>query len=258
MINAFTKQIFVQGIPNKSAPVVLEAVKVLLKKSKRKFTHINTDRGKEFTNSLFKNYCKNILKSNLYFSFSSKKCALAERYLGILKNKIYRQMALRGSPRYIDILDKIVQKMNNSKHSRMKLSPNEINRMNEKFIYDKFYNRVRPIVKPKYKVGQYVRIAYGNEPFEKSYYAQFSPQIYKIAKINYKYPNVYKLTDIDGKLLPQSFYQEQLNPTKYHDIYLIREILKEKNGKLLVAWMGYNDKFNSWIDKKDIYEAERS
>ena len=34
--------------------------------------------------------------------------------------------------------------------------------------------------------------------------------------------------------------------------FRIEKIIKRKGNKLYVKWKGYNNSFNSWIDKKDI------
>ena len=34
--------------------------------------------------------------------------------------------------------------------------------------------------------------------------------------------------------------------------FIIEKLIKRKGDKLYVKWKGYNNSFNSWIDKKDI------
>ena len=34
--------------------------------------------------------------------------------------------------------------------------------------------------------------------------------------------------------------------------FRIEKVLKKKGDKLYVKWKGYNNSFNSWIDKKDL------
>ena len=34
--------------------------------------------------------------------------------------------------------------------------------------------------------------------------------------------------------------------------FRIEEVIKQKDDKLYVKWKGYDNSFNSWIDKKDI------
>ena len=38
----------------------------------------------------------------------------------------------------------------------------------------------------------------------------------------------------------------------YRQEYRIEIVSKKKDDKLYVKWKGYNNSFNSWIDKKDI------
>ena len=35
-------------------------------------------------------------------------------------------------------------------------------------------------------------------------------------------------------------------------LHVIEKIIKIKNDKLIVKWIGYDNSFSSWIDKKDI------
>ena len=44
-------------------------------------------------------------------------------------------------------------------------------------------------------------------------------------------------------------YKKHKNTT---DEYIIEKIVKTKNNKLFVKWRGYNNSFNSWINKNDI------
>ena len=34
--------------------------------------------------------------------------------------------------------------------------------------------------------------------------------------------------------------------------FRIEKVIKKKRDKLYVKWKGYDDSFNSWIDKKDL------
>ena len=48
-----------------------------------------------------------------------------------------------------------------------------------------------------------------------------------------------------------SFYEKQLQNTNQQK-FRIEKVIKKKRDKLYVKWKGYNNSFNSWIDKKDI------
>ena len=44
---------------------------------------------------------------------------------------------------------------------------------------------------------------------------------------------------------------EKLQKTN-QEKFRIEEVIKRKGRKLYVKWKGYDDSFNSWLDKKDI------
>ena len=48
-----------------------------------------------------------------------------------------------------------------------------------------------------------------------------------------------------------SFYEKGLQKTNQKE-FKIEKVLKRKGDKLYVKWKGYNNSFNSWINKKDL------
>ena len=68
---------------------------------------------------------------------------------------------------------------------------------------------------------------------------------------------VYRLRDYDNDETEGVFYAEELQKVQKSDgIYKIEKILAEKkeNGKVkvLVKWLGYDKKFNSWVPKSEL------
>ena len=45
------------------------------------------------------------------------------------------------------------------------------------------------------------------------------------------------------------FYEKELQKPNQKE-YIIEKVIKKKGDKLHVNWKGYNNLFNSWIDKK--------
>ena len=56
-----------------------------------------------------------------------------------------------------------------------------------------------------------------------------------------------------GKKLMEFFYELELRKQNQGKIR-IEKVIKGKGNKLYVKWKGYDNSFNSWIDKKDIAE----
>ena len=59
------------------------------------------------------------------------------------------------------------------------------------------------------------------------------------------------MKDMNGEEIVGSFYEKELQKANQKE-FRIEKILKRKGDKLYVKWKGYDDSFNSWIDKKDI------
>ena len=68
---------------------------------------------------------------------------------------------------------------------------------------------------------------------------------------------MYQLRDYGDDEIEGVFYAEELQKVQKSDgIYKIEKILEKKkeNGKVkvLVKWLGYDKKFNSWIPKSEL------
>ena len=48
-----------------------------------------------------------------------------------------------------------------------------------------------------------------------------------------------------------SFYKKELQKTNQKE-FRIEKVIKRKGDKLYVKWNGYDNSFNSWIDKKNL------
>ena len=103
---------------------------------------------------------------------------------------------------------------------------------------------------PTFNIGDKVRFNLRKRTFEKDSTANWSEEIFEICEVlQNTQPITYKIKDLAGEVLEGAFYKEQLQKTN-QTIYGIERILekRKRNGKeeLLVKWMNYPDKFNSW------------
>ena len=62
----------------------------------------------------------------MYSTNNEEKSVIAERFIRTLKNKIYRYMASISKNAYIDKLDDIVKKYNNTYHTSIKMKPVDV------------------------------------------------------------------------------------------------------------------------------------
>ena len=55
---------------------------------------------------------------------------------------------------------------------------------------------------------------------------------------------------MNGEEIIGSLYEKELQKTSQWK-FRIEKVLKRKGDKLYIKWKGYDNRFNSWIDKKD-------
>ena len=66
-------------------------------------------------------------------------------------------------------------------------------------------------------------------------------------KVKNKVPWTYVINDLNSKEIAEKFY-ERTNEKEFR----VEKVIKRKCDKLYVKWKGYDNSFNSWIDKNDI------
>ena len=90
----------------------------------------------------------------MYLTHSDGKSVIAERLIRILKSKIYKYMTLVSKNVYLDKLDHIVNKYNNTYHSTIKMKPVDVNSNTYIDSSKEMINKY-----PKFKIGYFVRIS---------------------------------------------------------------------------------------------------
>ena len=62
----------------------------------------------------------------MYSAYNEGKYVVAERFMGTLKNKIFKHMAAISKNVYFDVLDGIVNKYHNTVHRTIKMKPIDV------------------------------------------------------------------------------------------------------------------------------------
>ena len=152
---------------------------------------------------------------------------------------------------YIDKLDDIVKKYNNIYHTSIKMKPVDV----KDNTYIDFKKEVNDKNR-KFKVDDHVRISKYKNIFAKLYMPNWSEEIFIIKKIKNTVPWTYVLNDLNGDEVNGTFYENELQKTKQNE-FMIEKVIKKKGDKLYVKWKGYDNPFNSWIDKKTLYKMNQ-
>ena len=103
---------------------------------------------------------------------------------------------------------------------------------------------------PKFKVGDHVRISKYKNIFAKAYTPNWSEEIFAIKEIKNTVPWIYVIND-NGAEIIETFYEKELQKIDQQE-YRLEKVIKKKGDRLYVKWKGYDNSFNSWIDKKDL------
>ena len=62
-------------------------------------------------------------------------------------------------------------------------------------------------------------------------------------------PWTYVTKDLNGQKIVGTFYEKELQKASQKE-FRFEKVIKRKGDKLYVKWKGFNNSFNSWIDKK--------
>ena len=176
-----------------------------------------------------------------------------------MKNKMWKMFSANNNTVYWDKLDKLVDDYNNRKHSSTKMSPTEASKkVNEKQVFANLYEDEIYIKlgKPKFSIGDKVRLSkYKRKVFDKGYTPNWTEEVFVIDKGNWTKPVSYNVVDLLGEKVEGSFYEKELQKAKQQTFRIEKVVRRDnKKKKALVKWKGYFDKFNSWVDFKDLVD----
>ena len=180
----------------------------------------------------------------MYSTNNEGKSAVAERFIRTLKSKIFKYMTSISKNVYIDKLDDILNEYNNTYHTTIKMKPIDDNTY---INTDKEVNNKDP----KFKVGDRARISKYKNIFAKGYNPNWSEEVFVIKKAKNTVPWTYIINDLNGEEITGTFYKKELQKTSQEE-FRIEKVIKRKSAKIYVKWKGYDNSFNSWIDKNDI------
>ena len=152
-IDIYSKYAWVIPLKDKKRITITNAFQKILDESKRRSNKIWVDQGSEFYNRSMKSWLeKNAIE--MYSTYNKEKSVIPERFIKILKNKIYKYMTSISKNVFIDKLDDIINKYNNAYHNTIKIKPVDVK--SNTYINSSKENNDKD---PKFKVGDIVRLS---------------------------------------------------------------------------------------------------
>ena len=241
VIDIYNKYAWVIPLKDKKGITITNSFQKVLNESKLKSNKLWVDNGSEF----YKRSIKSWLEKNdieIYSIHNEGKFVVAERFIRTFKNKFYKCMTSISKNVYIDKLDDIVNKYNNTYNSTIKIKPVDVKSStyfdSSKEINDK---------NPKFKIDDNVRISEHKNVFAKVYTPNWSEEVFVIKKVKNTVLWTYIINDLNGQEIVRMFYENKLQKINQKE-FRVEKVIKRKGDK----WKGYDSSFNSWIDKKDM------
>ena len=135
-----------------------------------------------------------------------------------MKQHMFKYFTANETTKYYDILDNLVKDYNNTVHSSIKMTPVEASKLeNESIVYKNLYpeEEVKK-EKPKFKIGDRVRISKKKDKFEKGFTTRWRREIFVIEQVLNTSPVTYRIKDLkDDEEIKGSFYEQELQITEF-------------------------------------------
>ena len=259
-IDVLSRKIIADATKTKTPQDMIIAFDKIWKKANVKPNKLYSDSGKEFVAKKMQNYFKNkdIIKHVMHSPHLH--AGVVERANRTIKERLFKYFTQNNTERWIDIIDKIIDGINNSVNRTIGVTPNSVTYDNAQDLIEKVYKAQSDDKFPtsKYKVGQIVRINKEKGDFYKGYLPNYTEELFKIKTVVKTKPIHYKLEDLEGEEILGVFYNEELSPTRIEPNARISEVIGERinnKGKkeYKVHWIGEPNSNDEWIIKSKQY-----
>ena len=261
IIDVFSKYGWAIPVKNKTGSEMVKAFAQLWDSGQKPPKHLWTDKGKEFDNKLMGELLKKN-NVNMYWTENEEKSCVVERWNRTIKRIMWKYFTKHRTGVYINILPELIRKYNSTYHHSIKRTPTDARKpANYQHVFNALYsnsnsNEAQLRNRPKFHVGEQVRISKKKKTFEKGYTANWTEEVFTVVKVQPTIPYTYKLKDTRGESVKGTFYEPELQQAK-QTAFRIEKVLKRRTTKdgrkeIYVKWLGYNRDFNQWIPEEDI------
>lgn len=264
VIDVFSKYAYARAIRKKNSITIKECFASIFSEAKTTPTHLQSDKGTEFVSKDVRMFLK--LHNVNYYTTNNPdiKASVVERFQRTLKMKMWRFFTHNNTYRYVDILQDLLYSYNHSFHRSIKMNPCDVSSRNIMTVWRNLYSEKNneqsaQTSKPKFRIGDYVRITKYKHIFQKGYETNWSDEIFIITSVIERSPwVVYSLKDLQNEVISGTFYEKELQKVhydpnmKYKIDKIVRSRYSGRRKELLVKWKGYPNKFNSWVLASDL------
>jgi len=206
IIDCFSKFVWIKPLKNKTGKATVKALALLLMNERPK--HIQADEGSEFFNRDVTRMLE-AFGPKLYHSYSDKKAAIVERVQRTIRQRLGRLFTHQNNHNWIDHIQEIIDSYNNSYHRSINMKPADVRQEHIANIFARLFPE-EAIKKPRFNVGDRVRITAKRTFLQKEYKKGWTDEIFVINRVQQTKPITYILEDESKEVLTGGFYAEEL------------------------------------------------
>ena len=182
IIDNFSQFVWAISLMNKNSKTKTDEFSNNLSSSKRRAIKLESDRGSEGHSSFFQNFLqtKNVQH---YSRITDKEPSIAKRVFRTIRNFLKKAVFEKEGAIWLGELPSVIKKYSNTVHDSRKMTPiQDSEKSNEKEGYSNLQNR-RDIHKPKFELGQPVRLADIEKVFSKRDSTNWSYKLYTTIEV---------------------------------------------------------------------------
>lgn len=227
---------------------------------------------------MYNRYLKRYLQEKgikICYALNETNANFAERYIQTLTKRLYRYFTHTQKHKYINILQDVVMSINETPNRSLNgRAPASVDAENESEVRLNAYLVRRKAQKKRLnikksskrkrtaytlKIGDQVRISHLRRQFQRDYDQTFTEEIFIVS---YRFVSqgipIYKIKDMMNEPIQGSFNASDLQKvskdeqTQWRIEKIIRKRKVRGKPEVLVRWLGWPKKFDSWIPEIDV------
>ena len=258
VIDVFSRYLMTEPLKSKRSSEVAKALSKVLRR--RSCINFRSDAGGEFNNKIVSKLLSSKLIKHIIARNTETKANYAEMVIRTLSKKMFRYFTENNTYKWKNVLENLVTSYKNTLYRTIGKAPSDVTKENEADVFRRLYlNDLKPARPYSLEIGAVVRMSVLKGNFKKDRDENWTRELFiVISRYRRSGLPLYKVKDWSGDLLVGSFYEEELQSirvdaaTEYKIDRVIRSRVKNGKKQLLVHWLGWPTKFDSWIDARSV------
>jgi len=274
IVDAFSRYAFVEPMVRKTAASTRAAFEAILERMPRseEILKFSSDSGTEFLGT----FSELLRNRGIQKIVARRHSSIVERFQGSFKRLLARYMVDSESVRFVDVADRALETYNRRWHRTIGTSPHFADQPEhvEAVRYALALGRADSIArqhkkKPKFKVGDLVRVQRNKHTWQRTFHPTFSTEFYKVVAVHTSLPEImYSVKGLSAGAVVErdrkySTELQRVRPEafKIAKVHWRKKRVNEETGaeQVLVDWAGLPPgEYSTYVNRADLVNYKRS